>query len=727
MAFSEVFLDDLRATLPMSTVVGKTVDLKKEGREFVGRSPFRNDADPSSFKVNDGKRICHDFATGETWDIFGFVMKSESCDFPEAVKRCAEIAGVSLPADDRAPARTNGVHAPDPDPPFDPDPPPAEATRKEITATYDYTDAQGTLIYQVVRMEWTEGGKRKKTFRQRRPAGDDWVWNLEGIEHGLYRLVELNELKHEGAVVWLPEGEKDVETLRAWEEIATTNSGGAKNWNVRHAQALTGCDVIIPIDNDDAGRARGQAVAISLRGVAKRIRILDFAKLWQGAPKGADVTDWRDQAHGTPKVLLDYVETIPDWKPEFKSQFGGMPFEDLDLPGPEHEFLIDGWMTVGDKSIIGGPSKSGKSFLAIEAAGCIATGKDFFGAKVMAPGLVIYQAGEGTRGVKKRFRAWRQYNAIDPKNPIPIYILQSKIDLYRPDGDTAKLIEEIKGIQTLYDVPLRALFIDTLATATGGADENSGKDMSTVMANVDKLAQAIHGCHVCLVHHFNAAGTKLRGHSSIYANIDQVVLVTREEGSKVKTAVLDKQKDEEDGLQIRFELFQLQLGQRADGKPITSCVTLPVGGAVAARTEGKGGIIIRLTNERAVILQALKDALSEHGVKREAVTMKQIRELPKSITTVVDARRWKEAYMMKAPDAATANDNTINKRIRDASNQFQTLKIIGRINPYCWLTGRATGGVVEIEKDPQPAAVDAAPAQDQAPEPPPNDDQLPID
>src|SRR6185312_3245418 len=105
-----------------------------------------------------------------------------------------------------------------------------------------------------------------------------------------------------------------------------------------------------------------------------------------------------------------------------------------------------------------------------------------------------------------------------------------------------------------YDVPLRALFIDTLATATGAADENSGRDMSTVMANLDRISSAFPSCHVGLVHHMNAGGTKLRGHTSVYANVDQVILVTKDEEAKMSTALLDKQKDDEDGAKINFEL-----------------------------------------------------------------------------------------------------------------------------------------------------------------------------
>jgi hypothetical protein len=371
--------------------------------------------------------------------------------------------------------------------------------------------------------------------------------------------------------------------------------------------------------------------------------------------------------------------------PPFESKFGGIPFELLDEPGPEHEHLIDGILTVGDKSIIGGASRSGKSFLAIDMAGCIASKTPFFGHKIMRPGLVVYQAGEGGRGIKKRFRAWRQYHGLDPATRLPLFILPAKIDIHSPDGDTTKLIEELAGIERLYNQPIVAFFIDTLAKATGAADENSGRDMGVVMGNVDKIAGAFPDMHVCLVHHMNAGGTKLRGHTSVHAGVDQVILVTRDEANpRIRTAVLDKQKDEEDGAKIVFELQVITVGHRAiDNKPVTSCVPLPLGAEV--NMTGKGphqDRSHRLSTGQSIIYQALKDALAEDGIPAPA-TLK----LPKSITRVVDVNHWRRHYRAKADDVT---DSAVNKAMKAASEKLLFLKLIGRINPYAWLTNRGT-------------------------------------
>jgi DNA primase len=97
MRFTPQFLEELRARLPVSEVVGRRVKLKRAGKEFKGLSPFQQEKTPS-FTVNDQKQFYHDFSTGKHGNIFDFVMETEGVSFPEAVERLASMAGVPLPA-----------------------------------------------------------------------------------------------------------------------------------------------------------------------------------------------------------------------------------------------------------------------------------------------------------------------------------------------------------------------------------------------------------------------------------------------------------------------------------------------------------------------------------------------------------------------------------------------------------------------------------------------------
>src|SRR5437764_1799603 len=96
MRFPVQFLDELRARLPVSDVVGRRVKLKKRGREWVGLSPFNQEKTPS-FTVNDQKGFYHDFSSGKHGNIFDFVIETEGVSFVEAVERLASQAGLPLP------------------------------------------------------------------------------------------------------------------------------------------------------------------------------------------------------------------------------------------------------------------------------------------------------------------------------------------------------------------------------------------------------------------------------------------------------------------------------------------------------------------------------------------------------------------------------------------------------------------------------------------------------
>jgi len=96
MRFPPSFLDELRARLPVSEVVGRRVKLKKAGREWKGLSPFNQERTPSFF-ANDQKGMWFDFSSGRNGNIFDFVMATDGVSFPEAVERLAAMAGLALP------------------------------------------------------------------------------------------------------------------------------------------------------------------------------------------------------------------------------------------------------------------------------------------------------------------------------------------------------------------------------------------------------------------------------------------------------------------------------------------------------------------------------------------------------------------------------------------------------------------------------------------------------
>jgi putative DNA primase/helicase len=166
---------------------------------------------------------------------------------------------------------------------------PEEYTRhqKRIVAEYNYTDERGELLYQVVRYE-------PKDFRPRYPDGDGgWIWKKHPHQV-LYRLREVLE----NTIIFVVEGERDVETLREHGFVATCEAGGAKApWLDSYSASLAGREVIIIPDNDAPGWERATVIARALLGVAARIRIFDL-------PKGTkDISDWFAAGHSECELI----------------------------------------------------------------------------------------------------------------------------------------------------------------------------------------------------------------------------------------------------------------------------------------------------------------------------------------------------------------------------------------------------------------------------------------
>lgn len=162
--------------------------------------------------------------------------------------------------------------------------------RSEITDVYDYVDADGDLVFQVLRAITPEG---KKDFRQRRPDGaGGWIYTTTEIkEKPLYRLPEVREAIANKNPVWIVEGEKDVDNLRARGITATCNPGGAGKWRKNHTKALKGARVYLCPDMDGVGYQHAEFIRDSLIDVAEGVRVI-------APPDGnKDVSDALEAGH----------------------------------------------------------------------------------------------------------------------------------------------------------------------------------------------------------------------------------------------------------------------------------------------------------------------------------------------------------------------------------------------------------------------------------------------
>ncbi|MFH0796995.1 MAG: DUF5906 domain-containing protein [Candidatus Omnitrophota bacterium] len=217
---------------------------------------------------------------------------------------------------------------------------------QRINKIYDYKDAAGNLLFQVVRFE-------PKGFSQRLPFKDGFVWGLtEGwyqkdepandyyriknaspdkatppypdavwfdiVEPVLYRLPELMQGIRNGETVFICEGEKDAEALTALGFIATTCPMGAGKWRSTYTETLRGChEAVVLADKDDSGRAHAQSVASELYLTGIPVKVLEMPDIEGAAVK--DVSDWLS-AGGTREAFLNLLKECPNWTPPQDSE-----------------------------------------------------------------------------------------------------------------------------------------------------------------------------------------------------------------------------------------------------------------------------------------------------------------------------------------------------------------------------------------------------------------------
>ncbi|MES2460015.1 MAG: DUF3987 domain-containing protein [Armatimonadota bacterium] len=173
-----------------------------------------------------------------------------------------------------------------------------------LVKTYPYTQADGSLVFEVLRYE-------PKTFRQRRPDGrGGYIHNLQGVQRVLYHLPDVLKAVGEGQRVYLSEGEKDVDNLRKIGLCATTNAQGAGKWTSDYTDSLRGAHVVLLPHNDKPGQEHAELIAAALSGSAASVRIVSLPSL---PPKG-DVSDWLTGG-GTAAVLEKMADDAAEWKP----------------------------------------------------------------------------------------------------------------------------------------------------------------------------------------------------------------------------------------------------------------------------------------------------------------------------------------------------------------------------------------------------------------------------
>lgn len=302
-------------------------------------------------------------------------------------------------------------------------------------AVYDYRDADGKTVFQVLRTA-------DKQFPQRRPdpaAKSGWRWNLGDVQRVLYRLPELIKAVNNGEKIWICEGEKDVEALRRHGQAATCNPGGAGKWRDEYSAMLAGVHVTIVADKDAPGQAHARQVADSLDGFAESVRIVEAADPHKDAA-----------AHLSAKLGMDSfvvtrdggAEALPDLAP------GIHDF----LAGPvDYDWIVPGVLERPDRLIITGFEGFGKSYLVRQLAIAIAAGIHPFRSEFYEPRRVLFIDCENSerqsrRHLRKIVPVAGTYGRPVANENMRVIVKPQGVNLTNPQ-DAAWLLERITAHQ----------------------------------------------------------------------------------------------------------------------------------------------------------------------------------------------------------------------------------------------------------------------------------------
>jgi hypothetical protein len=322
--------------------------------------------------------------------------------------------------------------------------------RGDAIAVYHYIDEDGTLLFDVCRTA-------DKQFPQRRPdhtAKSGWRWNLGDTRRVLYRLPEVIAGVAAGQSIYVTEGEKDAEALRAQGKVATCNPGGAGKWKPEYAAYLIDATVIICADKDTPGQAHARTVAASLDGVAQAVWIVE------AADPHKDIAAHLNAGLSLSAVTVTHKPLEPA-KPDLAPDIHDLLAEDE----PDHDWLVPGLLERGERFMLTGFEGLGKTMFMRMFAVCFAAGIHPTTYQLIKPCRVLYVDCENTKRQNRRAYAPIVAEAARrqavPAGGLRLIQKPEGIDL-GTSGDAAWLLERVQAHRpdVLFIGPLYRLHIE---------------------------------------------------------------------------------------------------------------------------------------------------------------------------------------------------------------------------------------------------------------------------
>ena len=446
---------------------------------------------------------------------------------------------------------------------------------------WHYTDEDG--VVQHIKQRYKTFDAKGKTYKQYRVDENGRRHaSMTGANIVPYNLPEVDFARKTGRTVFLCEGEKAADALKSLGVVATCTHNGASNFPEDVVKHLVGLTIAIVPDNDTVGWEYARKAVAALKAVTKSIRVVDLQldEVKEDAYEfvykyGGDKDRLVDLTKATQAIASELDVTTPA---RLIGVAETQENQDLELPAvtPTREgFKLEAWDDIEDEPVewlINGvipqksfvalyaPPASFKSFIALDIAECIATGRAFLGNEITRRGAVLYIAGEGHGGIGSRIKALKTHH----ETPVgaPVYFLRRQVNLRSSKTDLQSLVDAIDDLKAINEINFELIIIDTLARAFGGGNENASEDMGAFITAAGAI-QGRYECGLLVVHHAGKDATKgLRGHSSLLGAVDTELEIIRIEGAQPPKGILhiSKQKDGEDGQRIGFKMVEVTTG-----------------------------------------------------------------------------------------------------------------------------------------------------------------------
>ena len=224
---------------------------------------------------------------------------------------------------------------------------------------------------------------------------------------------------------------------------------------------------------------------------------------------------------------------------------------------PDPEWLVEEMLIDKSLSFVVGPPGSGKSFVVLNMALCIASKQDTFWDKpIVKTGAVIYISSEGVSDIKFRIMAWEAATGVKVSDA-PFYLIHQSIN-FMDQTDVGRLLKTVMAVSKASNQPVAMVVVDTVSRVLPGADENLQKDMTLFVKACDAVRESF-SATVVGVHHTSRAGT-LRGSSVFDGAADSIFMIERESGEEIGLLKATKIKAAPDGWVQSFRMVLTPIG-----------------------------------------------------------------------------------------------------------------------------------------------------------------------